>query len=243
MKDLARIVRPAYWTLTIALSVVALAAAFFYAPDEATMGPVQKIFYIHMPAAVNMFLACTLVFVTSVGYIWQRRSWWDDLAAAAAEVAVLLCAVVLLTGVLWAKQAWGVWWTWSPRLTFSLVLLLLYIAYLMLRRSVDPGSRRSLICAVYAIVAFLDVPLVYLSVRLLPDIHPVNVQLAPQMKSTLFLGTIPCTMLAAGFIITRWRLNIRLRSEEDRDDIEVAPPIPPVPPLSTSRLSRMDKHP
>ena len=118
----------AYWVVTFALFAVAIAMVAFYAPVEQTMGPIQKIFYLHLPVAISTFLACAVSFVASIAYLAQRDGKWDDLAAAAARVAVQLCAVVLLTGMIWARSAWGVWWTWSPRLTFSLVLFLLYVA-------------------------------------------------------------------------------------------------------------------
>src|SRR4051812_44908035 len=113
-----------YW-LTAALTLgVAAGLMLFYAPTEATMGAMQKIFYIHMPSAINAFLACMTVFVASIGYLVTRKDSWDDVAAAAAKTAVVFCSIVLITGMFWAKQAWGSWWTWSPRLTFSLLLWL-----------------------------------------------------------------------------------------------------------------------
>ena len=155
-------------------------------------------------------MACLLVFIASIGYLWQRDNWWDDLAAASAKVAVLFCSVVLLTGMTWARGAWGQWWTWSPRLTFSLVLWFLYVVYLIVRASVESRQRRAVICAVYAIIAFLDVPLVYLSARLMPDIHPGSVTLAPAMRLTLGIWFIPVTLLAAGLVSMRFGLNRRL---------------------------------
>ena len=207
MTRLPRIVVFCYWALTLASLAAAVVLAFGYTPVERTMGPVQKIFYLHFPVAINTFLACMLCFIASIGYLWQRRAFWDDLAAAAAKVAVLLCSVVLLTGMVWGKHAWGHWWTWSPRLTFSLVLWLLYAVYLMIRPSIESPQRRALVSAVYGVVAFLDVPLVYLSVRLMRDIHPTNIELAPAMKLTAGLWFIPVTLLTAGLIVARYRLN------------------------------------
>jgi heme exporter protein C len=180
-----------------------------YTPTERMMGPVQKIFYLHLPVAINTFLAAMTAFIASIGYLWQRRAWWDDLACAAARVAVQLCGVVLLTGMAWGRLAWGVWWTWSPRLTFSLALFLLYAVYLVVRSSVEGRERRAVIAAVYAVIAFLDVPLVWLSARLMPDIHPGNIALAPAMKITLAAWFVPVTLLAAGLIAVRFGLNRR----------------------------------
>lgn len=222
-----------FWIVTLALFVASVAMLFLYTPVEKTMGPVQKIFYLHLPIAINTFLACFFVFIASIGYLWQRKMWWDDLAFAAGKVAVLYCSVVLLTGMIWGKSAWGSWWTWSPRLTFSLVLWLLFVVYLMIRPAIDSPSRRAMISAVYGIVAFIDVPFVYLSVKLLPDIHPASIGLAPAMKLTLLLWFVPITLLAIGLLRAGYLLNrnIRLASENQRyTAFESAPPMTPTPP-------------
>lgn len=194
-----------HWALTAVLLAVGVGIVVFVTPVEATMGPVQKIFYLHLPAAINTFLACTVCFVASVGYLWRRRLEHDRLAAAAAWAAVAQCSVVLITGMIWGRAAWGVLWTWSPRLTFSLVLWLLYVVYLVVRPSVESTQRRAMVCALYAVVAFVDVPLVYLSVRLMPDIHPTQVLLEPAMKYTLLYALVPLTLTNVGLIAWRYR--------------------------------------
>jgi heme exporter protein C len=206
----------AYWLLTAAAFTSVAALIFTWTPEEKTMGLIQKIFYFHLPLAINTFLSCLVVFIAGIGYLVQRQTWWDDLAAAAAKVAVVLCSGVLLTGMIWGKGAWGVWWTWSPRLTFSFMLWLLYVVYLIVRSSTEGAQRRAVVSAVYGLVAFLDVPLVYLSARLLPDIHPGNIALAPSMKLTLALSFIPITMLAAGLVGLQYRVN-RLRRQQAAD--------------------------
>ena len=194
----------AYWLLTLILT---------WTPEEKTMGLVQKIFYFHLPLAINTFLAAFVVFIAGIGYLVQRRPFWDDLAAASAKLAVILCSGVLLTGMIWGKGAWGVWWTWSPRLTFSFMLWLLYVVYLIVRASTESAQRRAVVSAVYGLVAFLDVPLVYLSARLLPDIHPGNIELAAAMKLTLALSFIPITLLAAGLLVLQYKLNAQRRTQ------------------------------
>jgi heme exporter protein C len=196
-----------FWIALALLFAADLVLILRYTPEERSMGAIQKIFYLHLPVAINTFLACLTAFVASIAYLWQRKGWWDDLAAAAARVAVQLCAAVLATGMVWGRAAWGVWWTWSPRLTFSLVLFLLYVVYLVVRSSVEGRERRAVIGSVYAIIAFLDVPLVWLSARLLPDIHPGSVQLEPAMKLTLAASFVPVTLLAAALVFTRFVLN------------------------------------
>jgi heme exporter protein C len=196
-----------YWITVALLFAADIVLILHYTPEERTMGVIQKIFYLHLPVAINTFFACLTAFVASVVYLWQRKGWWDDLAAAAARVAVQLCAVVLATGMIWGRAAWGVWWTWSPRLTFSLILFLLYLVYLVIRSSIEGRERRAIIGSVYAIIAFLDVPLVWLSARMLPDIHPGSIQLEPAMKLTLGLSFLPITLLAIGLIVARFALN------------------------------------
>jgi heme exporter protein C len=208
----------AYWSATLATLVAALGMLALYTPEEASMGPIQRVFYLHMPMAINTMLACMVVFAASIGYLLQRRNWWDDLAAAAAKVAVLLCTGVLITGMIWGKSAWGQWWTWSPRLTFSLMLWLLYVVYLVVRNSIESPQRRAVVSAVYGISAFIDVPLVWLSARLIPDIHPSGIALSGEMKLTLAIWFVPVTLLAAGLIMTRYQLYRFQRKNEEVEE-------------------------
>ena len=204
-----------YGAALAAPTAVATWMLFYYAPVEATMGPIQKIFYVHLPFAINAFVACLVAFIGGVGYLWQRRMMWDDLSAAAARIAVLMCTVVLITGMIWGRVAWGKWWVWSPRLTFSLLLWLLYVVYMLLRPSIESRQRRATVCAVYAVAAFLDVPLVYLSVKLMPDIHPSSITLAPEMKLTLAMWFVPVTLLTFGLIVT---MTLKSRLARTRAD-------------------------
>ncbi len=197
---------PAYWGVTGLLVVFGLVLVAFFTPVEAEMGAVQKIFYFHLPVAVAAFVPCFVVFAAGAVFLWQRSAWCDDLAHAAAEVAVLFCSVVLLTGMIWAKEAWGHWWTWSPRLTLSLVLWLLYVVYVVVRPLIGSPQRRAVVCAVYGVMAFLDVPLVYFSVQLMPeDIHPGRVDLAPAMVRVLLFWMLPVGLICVGFIGARYR--------------------------------------
>jgi heme exporter protein C len=212
-------IRPIYWLFTAITFAVAIALLLAYTPTERSMGDIQKIFYLHLPVAICTFFACLVCFIGSIAYLSTHKSAWDDLASAAARVAVQLCSVVLLTGMIWGKSAWGLWWTWSPRLTFSLVLWLLYVVYLVIRMSVESRQRRAVVAAVYGLIAFLDVPLVYLSVRMMPDIHPTSIELAFPMKVTLATWFVPVILLTAGAIEGKFRLN-RARSESDLARVE-----------------------
>jgi heme exporter protein C len=127
--------------------------------------------------------------------------------------------------MVWARVAWGAWWTWSPRLTFSLVLWLLYVAYLVVRPSIEPAGRRAVVSAVFGIVAFLDVPLVYLSVKLLPDIHPSSIALAPEMRRTLLVCLVPVTMICGGLIAAGVCAASRRPFSGNQPGLAPAPPL------------------
>lgn len=212
-----------FWFTMLGLITGATLIVLKWTPVEASMGPIQKIFYLHLPAAICTFLACLSCFIASIGYLSQRKTWWDDLAWASAQVAVLLCSIVLLTGIVWGRVAWGHWWTWSPRLTFSLVLWLLYVVYLMVRISVESRQRRAVIGAVYGIIAFLDVPLVWLSTRLMVDIHPRDITLAPEMKLTLAMCFVPVVLTAVGLVIWRFDQNRRIRIQRASAPTDTGP--------------------
>ncbi len=155
-----------------ALFLVAGYAALFVAPTERSMGDIQRIFYFHVPSAWTAFIAFFIVFIANIAYLTRRRQQWDWLAVSAAEVGLAFCTVVLVTGPLWAKPVWFIWWTWDARLTSTLVLWLLYLTYLLLRTLVDDPARRAIVSAVFGIFAFLDVPLVYMSIRWWRTQHP-----------------------------------------------------------------------
>ena len=215
MLEISRKASAAYWMAALAALAGAVAMLIYYTPVEETMGPIQKVFYLHLPAAINTLLAGAAVFAGSVGYLWRRDLRWDDLAAAAADAAVILGLVVLLTGMVWAHSAWGVWWTWSPRLTFTFMLWLLYVVYVLIRPSIESADRRALVSAVYGIVAFLDVPLVYLSAYLMPqDIHPTSINMVGSMKLTLAAWFVPVGLISAGLLVARYRARRRARTQE-----------------------------
>ncbi len=164
-----------FWVLgllTFLLMGISQWFIWFYAPVERTLGLVQKIFYLHVPLAWWAFAAFFLVFAASVLFLLRKKDKYDLLAGAAAEAGVVFSTMVLLTGMLWARASWNVWWTWDPRLTTTLVMWFVYCGYLVLRNSGLAGERRKTIAAVVGIVAFLDVPLVFASARMWRSIHP-----------------------------------------------------------------------
>jgi heme exporter protein C len=150
----------------------ALYMALIEAPRERTMGDLQRIFYFHVPAAIAGMTAFAINFVASLMYVIKKKHRWDNLALSAAEIGVMFFSIVLVTGPIWAKPVWFVWWTWSPRLTSSLALCLLYAAYLLIRNAIEDPDRKAMVSAVFGILVFLDVPLVWFSIRWWRDLHP-----------------------------------------------------------------------
>jgi heme exporter protein C len=199
--------------------VLALYMALIAAPREATMGDLQRIFYFHVPAAIAGMIAFAVNFVASLMYVVRRNRWWDNLGLSAAEVGVTFFIMVLVTGPIWAKPAWFVWWTWSPRLTLSLVLCLLYVAYLLIRNYIEDPEKRALISAVFGIIAFADTPLVWFSIRWWRDIHPSPMLetggLSPSMRPAFFVCMVVFQILMV-FLLRR-----RFYLESMRGDMEM----------------------
>jgi heme exporter protein C len=204
-------------TITLVWILVALYLIFYYAPQEATMGEVQRIFYAHVPSAWTAFLAYFMVFLGSIAYLWKRTRIADDLAYSSAEVGFIFCTCVLVTGPLWAKPAWGIWWTWDARLTSTFVLWLLFISYLMLRSYVLNPGRAAVLGAVVGILGFVDVPIVYMSIRWWRTQHPQPViaggegsGLDPKMWITLLVSWGACLCLFAYLVRQRlWLAEAR----------------------------------
>jgi heme exporter protein C len=198
--------------------ILALYMAFIQAPRERTMGDLQRIFYFHVPSGMMGLTAFAVNFFASLMYLIRKDRRWDGLALSAAEVGVMFLAIVLVTGPIWAKPVWFVWWTWSPRLTSSLVLWLLYVAYLLVRNYVSDPERRAMMSAVFGIVAFVDAPIVWFSIRWWRDIHPSPMietgGLSPSMRPALW------TCAAAFMILMVYLIRRRYYLETARLDIE-----------------------
>jgi heme exporter protein C len=192
------------------------------APTEETMGNVQRIFYVHVPAASVGFTLFFVNFLASIVYLWKRSQWSDALAAATAEVGVVFCTVVLITGPIWARYAWGIWW--SPRdmrLNTTLMLWLLYVSYLILRRSSTAGST-SVLAASLAIFAFADVPIVYMANRWFRMSHPAPMigtpNLDSRMQKILFINML--AFLCFGALIAWFRYEME-RTVQKIDAVHV----------------------
>jgi heme exporter protein C len=204
---------PLYTILALAGGAAMAVTQWFiysYAPLERSMGVVQKILYLHMPMAVWGMLSFLVVCIAGIAYLKKRSQSWDALGAAAAEIGVLLTTLTLLSGSIWARHSWGVWWMWDPRLTTALVMWFLYIGYLLIRGYEMPVERKSLVCAVYGIVAFVDVPLVFLSARLWRSIHPTVIAsegggLDPKMRLALLAALLSFSLLWVALLGIRTR--------------------------------------
>lgn len=202
-----------YWGLTILMVAIGLYLVL-RTPMHPQLGVIQKLLYIHLPVAINTILGASVVFIASVAYLGGRRRHWDLLAHAAAEVTLLNGTVLLLTGMVWAKVTWGVWWMWSPRLCISLILWLMYGAYLLLRSRVSGAQHRATVGSIYGVVAFLNVPLLYLSVKLIPDIHPPTSGLGPGTYGPLGVWFIALALFSAGAIGASYTVSAALDAGE-----------------------------
>jgi heme exporter protein C len=226
-------VRPAAGPLPYALSALGVGLllwgsiwGLFYAPRETFMGDVQRIMYIHVPTAWNAMLALTFAFGCALLSLWQGGWRWDARLEGALEVGVLLSALLCMQGSIWAKPTWGVWWDWDPRLTTTAVLVFAFAGILVLRRMVEDPGRRAVWSAVATVVAFVDVPIVYFSVKWWNSLH--QMQSTPATVSSAFhwplrINAFAILFLMAGLIALRTRVAAyRLRGE-------LAPPPEPLP--------------
>ena len=172
------------WLLAAALAVIAAyVRALWFTPAEATQGLAQKIYYLHLPAALNAYIAFAVVAITSVVYLWLKDPRVDRVAESSAEVGLLFTTVVLTTGPIWGKPIWGTWWTWDARLTLTLFLWLIYAAYLVLRGAIVEPEMRARYSAVLGILGALLIPFIHMSVYLFRTLHPMPILLKPERPS------------------------------------------------------------
>jgi len=217
----------AFVLFTIVLLGFSTYQALFVAPTEQTMGDVQRIFYYHAPTAWVAGLCFFVNFLASIVYLWKRSLDADALALASAEVGVVFCTIVLITGPIWARPVWGIWWTWEARLTSTLVLWLIYVSYLVLRRFAA-GSQTPVLAAALAIFGFVDVPIVYMSIRWFRTQHPQPViaggegsGLDPVMWHAFLWNLLAFTCVGIVFITLRYRLQ-QLENELEAEHARLA---------------------
>lgn len=193
--------------------------ALVVAPTEQTMGNVQRIFYYHVPSAWTAFILFFVNFGASVAYLIKRRPAADIIALVTAEVGVVFCTVVLITGPIWARPVWGIWWTWDMRLTSTLVLWLIYVSYLFLRRFSSSGET-PVLAAALAVLGALCVPFVYFSIWFFRTQHPQPVvggggSIDPRMLHALLINWLAFSCFAFLVCWSRYRLE-KLQREVDR---------------------------
>jgi len=188
-------------------------------PDEAAQGAIYRIIFFHVPAAWTAFLGFFAALVASVLYLVNKNMRYDALAVSVTEVGLAFGAANLVTGMIWGRIIWGIWWTWDPRLTSMLICWLLYSGYLMLRRAIEEPTERARISAVLSIFAFVDVPIVFFSIKWWRTQHPQPVvwgggSMDPSMWNMLFLNWVPLLLLAIVMVM------VRVRQEETQREID-----------------------
>ena len=203
---------------TAVLFLIALYLALVYAPREAVMGDVQRVFYFHVAAGWVGALAFLVTTIVGIFYLVTRDLKWDHIALSSVEIGVVFTFINIVTGSIWARPIWNTWWTWDPRLVTATIMLLAYIAYLLLRQGIDDPEKRARFGAVYSLVAIWSVPLTFLSIRLLRTIHPVVVgsgdptaegsfDMTGDMRTVFFFSLLTFTFVYITLLWYRVRLE------------------------------------
>lgn len=211
MKKSNRVLINGLLGLSFILFVIALYMVFIYAPTEKTMGIVQRIFYLMVPMAWLALFSFIIIFISSILYLKTRETKWDVIAISAAEMGLIFTTLTLIAGSIWARPIWGVWWTWEPRLTATLVLWLIYLAYFMVRSLATEESRGATFAAVVGIVGFVDVPIIGMATTLWRGMHPGAIifqgGLDPSMLLTLLINIAAFTVFY--ILLLTQRISIR----------------------------------
>jgi heme exporter protein C len=205
--------------VTATIFTAAIGMVFFYAPTEAVMGPVQRVFYFHVASGWVGMLGFMVAAVAGVIYLKTGRRIWDIVGLSAVEIGIVFVFITIVMGSIWARPVWNTWWTWDPRLTTAAVMELIYAAYMMLRQGIEDPDRRARYGAVYAIVGFTSVPLTFLSARLFRTIHPIVIgtnqpgstgsfDMTPRMLQTFLFSLVTFTFIFADLLWRRVRLGM-----------------------------------
>lgn len=219
------VTRPLFdWLFLLGVAAVAAVVVriVFFTPTEAAQGLAQKIYYIHVPSAMSAYLALAVAAVMSIVYLWLHDPRADRMAESATEVAFVFTSAVLITGPLWGKPVWGTWWTWDARLSLTLFLWFLTVAYLVLRGAVDDAQLRARYSAVLAVLAALLIPFIHLSVYLFRTLHPMPIVLKPErpslpneMLTTWVLAVLAFLFFCTVLLRARYRLALLREASED----------------------------
>jgi heme exporter protein C len=187
------------------LLATAMLMIFLFAPEEVSMGSVQRLVYLHVSVAWCGLAGCLLMGITGCAYLTRRSLRWDHWSQASAETGWLCTTLTLITGSLWAHEAWNTWWTWEPRLTASLVLWSIYAGYFLVRSSLDDPHRRGRVSALLALLGLLDLPLVIMATRWFRGIHPISPEMDPSMRLVLIVSVCAFTALFSTVVFLRYR--------------------------------------
>ena len=204
--------------VTAVLLAVATAMVFFYAPMEAVMGQVQKVFYFHVAAGWVGMLGFLAAVLSGILFLRSGDHKWDRVGLAAVEIGMVFMLINIVTGAIWARPIWNTWWTWDPRLTTATIMELIYAAYLMLRQGIEDPDRRARFGAVYAIIGFISVPLTFFSIRIFRTIHPVIIggndpsaqgafDMTPRMLQTFLFSLFVFSLVFVDLLWHRIRLG------------------------------------
>ena len=195
---------------------------FLKLPIEASQGFPQKIMYLHVPSVITTYLAFFVVFIFSIAYLWKRELVFDQIAKASAEVGLVFCALVLLTGAIWGKPTWGTYWVWDARLTTTLLLFLIFMGYFLLRMSVNDRDKEARLASVLGIIGFLDIPIIHKSVEWWRTLHQPSTlfkvesgQASPSISPELYYPLVASIIVMLVFYI--YLLLLRYQTEERTD--------------------------
>jgi heme exporter protein C len=204
--------------VTVLLMALAIAMVFLYAPLEAVMGQVQKVFYFHVASTWAGMLGFLVSAVAGIVYLRTKNSNWDVVGVAGVEIGMVFTFIGIVSGSIWARPAWNTWWTWDPRLTTTTIMELIYFAYLMLRQGIEEPEKRARFGAVYTIIGFISVPLTFFSIRIFRTIHPVIIgdsapgsgsfDMTARMLQTFIFSLVTFSFLFATLLWHRVRLGL-----------------------------------
>lgn len=210
---------PALFIGAGAFLIIGLLLGFWWAPvDSSSMGFSQKIFYYHAPIAEVSLVAFGVAFVAAILYLRTHDLKWDRLGYVSVRLGLLFALLVMLTGMIWGKAAWGTWWAWEPRLTTFLLVCFLYAAYWVLRSVVDEEDRRATYAAVFAIIAFIDVPITFFATRFLPEgLHPVVITAGDSgMEGSMFASFMISMVGMTLLLVALMRRDLQIETLKDK---------------------------
>ena len=201
------------------LMALTLYLVYLWAPTEQNLGVSQRIFYFHVPLGWLGMVSIAVVAAASILHLYTGRQKWDDLAYSSAELGVIFASLILVTGAIWAKPVWGVWWTWDPKLTTTLVLWFIYVGYMMVRAYGPTGSQGRRFASVIALIGAIDAPIIYKATDWWHSAHPENnipSDLNGQIALTLLVSVVTFTVMYVYLLLERYSLR---RSESDLDEL------------------------